>query len=223
MTTSMIELENKVFSILRNYESVTMDFMIKKFACKRSNLKDVIKKYEKTKRNPTGLIKVSKDKNSDHPTRFNYSLEISSFQTLHESNKTHLESTLKLIELYLKNLKELKKQKPLFENVEKTENGIQSKIPRRQVKEILNNIGLILNNIYQTSFLITYYKTLNQIPEEWINQADEDQEFCMKTYSNIIKKLRVVVGRKKLHQKVLESQLFHHQMVMRRLELNPSI
>ena len=129
----------------------------------------------------------------------------------------------KLIELYLKNLRELKKQKPLFENVVEMENGIQSKIPRIQVKNNLNGIGLILDNIYQTSFLITYYKTLNQIPEIWINQADKDQEQCMKTYSNIIKKLRSVVGRKKLHQKVLETQLFNHRMVLRRLELNPSI
>ena len=117
----------------------------------------------------------------------------------------------------------MKKQKPLFENVVEMENGIQSKIPRIQVKNNLNGIGLILDNIYQTSFLITYYKTLNQIPEIWINQADKDQEQCMKTYSNIIKKLRSVVGRKKLHQKVLETQLFNHRMVLRRLELNPSI
>ena len=223
MTTSIIELENKVFSLLRSYESVTWNFMIKKFGCKSQNLKEVIKKNEKTKDNPMGLIKVSKDRNSDHPTRFNYSLEISSFETFHNSNKEHLESMLKMIELYLKNLKELKKQKPLFENVIQVENGIQSKIPRNQVKNILNNIGLILDSIYQTSFLITYYKTLNQIPESWIKQADEDQKFCMKTYSNIIKKLRIVVGRKKLHQKVLETQLFNHRMVLRRLELNSSI
>ena len=120
----------------------------------------------------------------------------------------------------LKNLKKLKEQKPLFENVIKVETGIQLKIPRKQVKEILNNIGLILDNIYQTSFLINYYKTLNQIPQIWIKQADEDQKLCMQTYSNIIKKLRTIVGRKKLHQKALESQLFKHQMTLRRLDLH---
>ena len=223
MTTSITELENKVFLLLRDHKSVTWDFMIKKFGCKNQNLKEVVKRNKKTKENPMGLIKVSKDKNSDHPTRFNYSLEVSSFETFHNSNKNHLKSMSKLIELYLKNLRELKKQKPLFENVVEMENGIQSKIPRIQVKNNLNGIGLILDNIYQTSFLITYYKTLNQIPEIWINQADKDQEQCMKTYSNIIKKLRSVVGRKKLHQKVLETQLFNHRKVLRRLELNPSI
>ena len=222
MTTSIIELENHIFSLLRNYKTVTREYVIKTLGCKPNNLNTIIKKYKKTKDNPTGLIKVSKDKNSDHPSRHIYSLEVSSFETLHESNKSHLESMLKMIDLYLKNLKELKKQKPLFENVIKTENGIQSKIPRIKVKNILNGIGLILNNIYQTSFLITYYKSLNQIPATWIKQADKDQERCMKAYSDIIKKLRTVVGRKKLHQKALESQLFHHQMVMRRLEL-PSI
>jgi hypothetical protein len=220
MTTSLIELENKVFSLLRNYESVTSSFMIKQFNCKPANLQKVIKKYKKTKENPTGLIKVSKNKNSDNPTLFHYSLEVSSFETLHESNKIHLESMLKMIKLYMKNLKELKKQKPLFENVIQMEDGIQSKIPRIKVKNILNNVGLILDNIYQISFLITYYKSLNQIPEIWIKQADKDQELCMKTYSDIIKKLRIVVGRKKLHQKALESQLFYHQMVIRRLDIH---
>jgi hypothetical protein len=220
MATSIIELENKVFSLLRIYPSVTKDFLIERLHCKPANLQKVIEKYKKTKDNPTGLITVSKDKNSDYPTLHHYSLEISSFETLHKSNKSHLESMLQMIELYLKDLKELKKQKPLFENVIKTENGIQSKIPRIKVKNILNGIGLILNNIYQTSFLITYYKSLNQIPESWIKQADKDQELCMKTYSDIIKKLRTVVGRKKLHQKALESQLFYHQMVIRRLDLH---
>ena len=222
MTTSITELENHIFSLLRNYKTVTREYVIKTLGCKPNNLNTIIKKYKKTKDNPTGLIKVSKDKNSDHPSRHIYSLEVSSFETLHESNKSHLESMLKMIDLYLKNLKELKKQKPLFENVIKTEHGIQSKIPRIKVKNNLNGIGLILDNIYQTSFLITYYKSLNQIPATWIKQADKDQERCMKAYSDIIKKLRTVVGRKKLHQKALESQLFHHQMVMRRLEL-PSI
>jgi hypothetical protein len=223
MTTSIIELENMLFSLLRIHEDVTREYVIKKLKIKPTNLKKIIEKHEKTKDNPTGLIKVRKFKNSDHPTQHHYSLEISDFETFHKSNNTHLKSMLKMIELYLKNLRELKKQRPLFEDVIKTEHGIQSKIPRKEVKEILNNIGLILNNIYQTSFLITYYKTLNQIPIGWVKQADTDQKICMNTYSNIIKKLRTVVGRKKLHQKVLESQLFHHQMVIRRLELNPSI
>ena len=220
MTTSIIELENHIFSLLRNYKTVTREYVIKTLGCKPNNLNTIIKKYKKTKDNPTGLIKVSKDKNSDHPSRHIYSLEVSSFETLHESNKSHLESMLKMIDLYLKNLKELKKQKPLFENVIKTEHGIQSKIPRIKVKNNLNGIGLILDNIYQTSFLITYYKSLNQIPATWIKQADKDQERCMKAYSDIIKKLRTVVGRKKLHQKALESQLFYHQMVIRRLDLH---
>jgi len=128
-----------------------------------------------------------------------------------------------MVEHYLKDLAKLKKQKPIFEKVIKVENGIQSQIPRREVKTILNNIGLILSNIYQTSFLLTYYKSLNQIPKNKIKQAEKDQELCIKTYQNILKKLRKIVGRKELHQRVLETQLFHHQMVIRRLDLNPQI
>lgn len=220
MTSSITELENNLFLLLRTNESVTRDYVIKKLGCKPDNLNKIIQKHKKSKENPTGLIQVSKDKNSDHPSRHIYSLEISSFETLHESIKSHLELLLKIIDMDLKNLKKLKEQKPLFENVIKVETGIQLKIPRKQVKEILNNIGLILDNIYQTSFLINYYKTLNQIPQIWIKQADEDQKLCMQTYSNIIKKLRTIVGRKKLHQKALESQLFKHQMTLRRLDLH---
>ncbi len=220
MTSSITELENNIFLLLRTNESVTRDYLIKKLECKPDNLNKIIKKHKKSKENPTGLIKVSKDKNSDHPSRHIYSLEVSSFETFHNSNKKHLESMLEMIELDLKNLKELKKHKPLFENVIQVGHGIQLKIPRKQVKEILNNIGLILDNIYQTSFLINYYKTLNQIPQIWVKQADEDQKLCMQTYSNIIKKLRTIVGRKKLHQKALEAQLFNHQMTLRRLDLH---
>jgi len=220
MTSSITELENNIFLLLRTNESVTRDYLIKKLECKPDNLNKIIQKHKKSKENPTGLIKVSKDKNSDHPSRHIYSLEVSSFETFHNSNKKHLESMLEMIELDLKNLKELKKHKPLFENVIQVGHGIQLKIPRKQVKEILNNIGLILDNIYQTSFLINYYKTLNQIPQIWVKQADEDQKLCMQTYSNIIKKLRTIVGRKKLHQKALESMLFRHQMTLRRLDLH---
>ena len=138
MTTSIIELENHIFSLLRNYKTVTREYVIKTLGCKPNNLNTIIKKYKKTKDNPTGLIKVSKDKNSDHPSRHIYSLEVSSFETLHESNKSHLESMLKMIDLYLKNLKELKKQKPLFENVIKTEHGVI--VPSAHISHVLHGI-----------------------------------------------------------------------------------
>jgi len=233
------EFEIEFFSHLSNVQETTMEQMLRKFRCKKSNLLDIINKYKKTSSNPLGLIKVTNAGNTKH-----YSLEVTDYDQLHEHIKPYIDGINNIIKYYIKNLN---KEKPLFKDVKekkepyssgsielakeyglpwKTPSGeilqsttLSSKNPNKNATEILDNICLLLSDIFQKSFLITYYKTLNQIPPNKIKQADDDQKLCIKAYSNIIKKLRTVVGRRALHQKALESYLFTYQMILRRMDL----
>ncbi len=215
MRKSKLELEKQLFDFLSHYGTTTMLGMMRYLTCKKENLQNIIKQYEKTDTNPFGLIKINK-KNIP----YEYSLETTSYDELHGYLETYLKGTMRLVQDMMKQLK-----KPLFKNVKETKlerggNALSYKIWSPKTKNIMLNISMQLSNIHQTSFLITYYKTLNQIPKGKLKQADHDQELCVKTYSDIIIKLKKFVGRRKSHQKALESKLFTHQMTLRRLDLH---
>jgi len=214
MRKSKLELEKQLFDFLSWNHSTTMYGMMRYLCCKKENLQGIIKQYEKTDTNPLGLIKINK-KNIP----YGYSLETTSYDELHGYLETYLKGTMRLVQDMMKQLK-----KPLFKNVKETKlerggNALSYKIWSPKTKNIMLNISMQLSNIHQTSFLITYYKTLNQIPKGKLKQADHDQELCVKTYSDIIMKLRKFVGRRESHQKALQSKLFTHQMTLRRLDL----
>jgi len=218
MRKTKSELETEFFNFLSSlpyYQTTTMPEMMRRFRCKKENLQDIIKQYEKTDTNPLGLIKVNK-KNIP----YEYSLETTSYNELHNQLEKFLKDTMLLVEHIMKQLK-----KPLFKEVkeEKLEQGGNSlsfKIQSEKARGIVNNISMQLSNIHQISFLLTYYKTLNQIPKSKFKQADYDQELCVKTYSDILMKLKKFVGRREAHQKALENMLFKHQMTLRRLDLH---
>ena len=216
MRKTKLELENQLFDLLSRYQTITMLGMMRHLCCKKENLQDIIKQCEKTETNPLGLINVNK-KNIP----YEYSLETTSYDELHNQIEPYLKGTMRLVQDMMKQLK-----KPLFKNVKETKlerggNAISFKIQSEKTRGILTNISLQLSNIHQISFLLTYYKTLNQIPKGKFKQADHDQELCVKTYSDIIMKLKKFVGRREAHQKALESKLFTHQMILRRLDLHP--
>ena len=215
MRKTKLELEKQLFDFLSHYQTTTMRGMLRHLSCKKENLQGIIKQYEKTDTNPLGLIKVNK-KNIP----YEYSLETTSYDELHNQIEPYLKGTNQLVQHLMKQLK-----KPLFKDVKETKleqggNSLSFKIQSEKTRGILTNISLQLSNIHQTSFLLTYYKTLNQIPKGKLKQADYDQELCVKTYSNIIMKLKKFVGRREAHQKALESMLFTHQMTLRRLDLH---
>jgi hypothetical protein len=218
MTRTKFELEDEVFLYLSTIRETTMSKLMNKFRCKKSNLQDILKQYEKTHSNPLGLIKVRSEKN-----RKIYSLETTAYDELHDHLETYIDSINDTINFQIK---KLEKQKPIFKNVKGTKISkegfsLSFGLSNKQSKEHLENISLLLSDIIQKSFLITYYKTLNQIPASKIKQSNNDQKLCIKTYSDIIKKLRNVVGRRELHQKALDNYLFRHQMTIRRLDLKP--
>jgi len=215
MRKTKLELENQLFDFLSRYQTTTMLGMMRELECKKENLQGIIKQYEKTDSNPLGLIKVNK-KNIPYV----YSLETTSYDELHNQIEPYLKETNQLVQHLMKQLK-----KPLFKDVKETKleqggNSILFKIQSEKTREIMTNISSLLSNIHQTSFLLSYYKTLNQIPKGKLKQADYDQELCVKTYSDIIMKLKKFVGRREAHQKALESMLFTHQMTLRRLDLH---
>jgi len=215
MRKTKLELENQLFDWLSHYGTTTMRQMLRTLECKKENLQGIIKQYEKTDTNPLGLIKINK-KNIP----YEYSLETTSYDELHNQIEPYLKGTNQLVQHLMKQLK-----KPLFKDVKETKleqggNSLSFKIQSEKTRGILTNISLQLSNIHQISFLLTYYKTLNQIPKGKFKQADYDQELCVKTYSDIIMKLKKFVGRRESHQKALESKLFTHQMTLRRLDLH---
>ena len=217
MRKSKLELENQLFDLLSGNQTITMLGMMRALECKKENLQGIIKQYEKTDTNPLGLIKINK-KNIP----YEYSLETTSYDELHNHLETYLKGTNQLVQHLMKQLK-----KPLFKNV-KEKNGkdvIKNnnrvlKFKGVKARGVMTNISLQLSHIHQVSFLLTYYKTLNQIPKGKLKQADYDQELCVKTYSDIVLKLKKFVGRREAHQKALESMLFTHQMTLRRLDLH---
>jgi len=216
MRKTKSELETELFLFLSsNHTTTTMLEMMRHLKCNKGNLHDIIKQYEKTDTNLIGLIEINKEN-----IPYKYSLKTTSYDELHSQLKTYLKGTNQLVQHLMKQLK-----KPLFKDVKETKleqggNSLSFKIQSEKTRGILTNISMQLSNIHQISFLLTYYKTLNQIPKGKFKQADNDQELCVKTYSDIIIKLRKFVGRRESHQKALESKLFTHQMTLRRLDLH---
>ena len=215
MRKSKLELENQLFDLLSGNQTITMLGMMRALECKKENLQGIIKQYEKTDTNPLGLIKINK-KNIP----YEYSLETTSYDELHNHLETYLKGTNQLVQHLMKQLK-----KPLFKDVKEKKleqggNSLSFEIQSEKARGIMTNISLQLSHIHQVSFLLTYYKTLNQIPKGKLKQADYDQELCVKTYSDIVMKLREFVGRREAHQKALESMLFTHQMTLRGLDLH---
>ena len=81
----------------------------------------------------------------------------------------------------------------------------------------MDNISLVLDRIQQLSFIITYYKSMNKIPQNMISQAENDHEKCINVYSQIIKKLQNIVKKESSHKQAIEMYLFKHQFVVNHL------
>ena len=77
-----------------------------------------------------------------------------------------------------------------------------------------------MDRIQQLSFLITYYKSINEIPKNMVIQVDEDHEKCLNMYSDIIQKLKNIENIKKSHLQAIELYLFKHQFVVNHLNFS---
>jgi len=203
------ELEKKLFLHLTKVEFSTLYDMIKLFQCTEENLTDIIENNIKTKSEPLGFILVDKQK-----TPYHYSTEPTNYETVHIQINNYLKGISGILRLTYQNLS----IQTIFEN--NLEDGINL---NGKGKEILDNISLILDRIQQLSFLITHYKSINEIPKNLIIQVDEDHEKCLNMYSDIIQNLKNIENAKKSHLQAIELYLFKHQFVVNHLNYGKNV
>ena len=200
------ELEKKLFLHLTKVQFSTLDDMIKLFQCTKENLTDIIENNTKTKSEPLGFILTDKQK-----TPYHYSVEPTNYETVHIQINNYLKGINGILKLIFQSLS----IQTIFENNSKDMINLNGK-----GREILDNISLILDRIQQLSFLITYYKSINQIPKNMVIQVDGDHEKCLNMYSDIIQKLKNIENTKKSHLQAIELYLFKHQFVVNHLNFS---
>lgn len=198
------ELEKKIFLHLTKVNFSTLDEMKNLFNCEEDELTKIIAKNSKSNLDPLGFILVDKQSSP-----YRYSIEPTNYQTIHTQVENYLNGINGILNLFYRNLST---QITLFNNNSDNTTNLNNK----GIK-ILDNISLVLDRIQQLSFIITYYKSMNKIPQNMIVQAENDHEKCINVYSQIIKKLQNIVKKESSHKQAIEMYLFKHQFVVNHL------
>ena len=198
------ELEKKIFLHLTKVNFSTLDEMKNLFNCEEDELTKIITKNSKSNLDPLGFILVDKQSSP-----YRYSIEPTNYQTIHTQVENYLNGINGILNLFYRNLST---QITLFKNNSDNTTNLNNK----GIK-ILDNISLVLDRIQQLSFIITYYKSMNKIPQNMIVQAENDHEKCINVYSQIIKKLQNIVKKESSHKQAIEMYLFKHQFVANHL------
>lgn len=198
------ELEKKIFLHLTKVNFSTLDEMKNLFNCEEDELTKIIAKNSKSNLDPLGFILVDKQSSP-----YRYSIEPTNYQTIHTQVENYLNGINGILNLFYRNLST---QITLFKNNSDNTTNLNNK----GIK-ILDNISLVLDRIQQLSFIITYYKSMNKIPQNMIAQAENDHEKCIHVYSQIIKKLQNIVKKESSHKQAIEMYLFKHQFVVNHL------
>ena len=198
------ELEKKIFLHLTKVNFSTLDEMKNLFNCDEDELTKIIAKNSKSNLDPLGFILVDKQSSP-----YRYSIEPTNYQTIHTQVENYLNGINGILNLFYRNLST---QITLFKNNSDNTTNLNNK----GIK-ILDNISLVLDRIQQLSFIITYYKSMNKIPQNMIVQAENDHEKCINVYSQIIKKLQNIVKKESSHKQAIEMYLFKHQFVVNHL------
>ena len=198
------ELEKKIFLHLTKVDFSTLDEMKNLFNCEEDELTKIIAKNSKSNFDPLGFILVDKQSSP-----YRYSIEPTNYQTIHTQVENYLNGINGILNLFYRNLST---QITLFKNNSDNTTNLNNK----GIK-ILDNISLVLDRIQQLSFIITYYKSMNKIPQNMIVQAENDHEKCINVYSQIIKKLQNIVKKESSHKQAIEMYLFKHQFVVNHL------
>ena len=198
------ELEKKIFLHLTKVNFSTLDEMKNLFNCEEDELTKIIAKNSKSNLDPLGFILVDRQSSP-----YRYSIEPTNYQTIHTQVENYLNGINGILNLFYRNLST---QITLFKNNSDNTTNFNNK----GIK-ILDNISLVLDRIQQLSFIITYYKSMNKIPQNMIVQAENDHEKCINVYSQIIKKLQNIVKKESSHKQAIEMYLFKHQFVVNHL------
>jgi hypothetical protein len=205
------DIEKNIFLCLTKTESATLDEIELKIKCKKEDLLKVIEKNIKNKSNPLGFI-LEDNKTTPH----RYSIEPTSYDTIHTQIDNYLKGTDGILKLYFNNISE---KNNIFQ-IDDAQNSLHSTVNlTKNGRAMLEKIGLILDRIQQMSFLINYYKLANKIPSHMTLHVEDDNSKCINAYSEIIKKLKNIAGSKESNHNAIELCLFKQQFVVNHMDL----
>jgi len=205
------DIEKNIFLCLTKTESATLDDIALKIKCEKEYLLKTIQNNVKNTSNPLGFI-LEDNKIIPHQ----YSIEPTTYDTIHTQIHNYLKGTDRILELYFKNISE---KNNIFQ-IDDTDNSLQFAVNLNKNGTImLEKISLILDRIQQLCFLINYYKLTNKIPSHMISYVEEDNSKCLTAYYKIIKKLKNIAGNKESHHNAIELCLFKHQFVVNHMNL----
>ena len=205
------DIEKNIFLCLTKTESATLDEIELKIKCEKEDLVKIIQNNIKNKSNPLGFILEH-----NKTTPYHYSIEPTTYDTIHIQIHNYLKGTDGILKLYFKNISE---NNNIFQ-IDDAQNSLHSTVNlTKNGRAILEKISLILDRIQQLSFLINYYKLENKIPSHMMMYVEDDTSKCLKAYLEIIKKLKNITGNKESHHNAIELCLFKHQFVVNHMDL----
>ena len=205
------DIEKNIFLCLTKTESATLDEIELKIKCEKEDLVKIIQNNIKNKSNPLGFIL---EHNKTIP--YHYSIEPTTYDTIHIQIHNYLKGTDGILKLYFKNISE---KNNIFQ-IDDAQNSLHSTVNlTKNGRAMLEKISLILDRIQQLSFLINYYKLENKIPSHMMMYVEDDTSKCLKAYLEIIKKLKNITGNKESHHNAIELCLFKHQFVVNHMDL----
>ena len=205
------DIEKNIFLCLTKTESATLDEIELKIKCKKEDLVKIIQNNIKNKSNPLGFILEH-----NKTTPYHYSIEPTTYDTIHIQIYNYLKGTDGILKLYFKNISE---KNNIFQ-IDDAQNSLHSTVNlTKNGRAMLEKISLILDRIQQLSFLINYYKLENKMPSHMMMYVEDDTSKCLKAYLEIIKKLKNITGNKESHHNAIELCLFKHQFVVNHMDL----
>jgi hypothetical protein len=205
------DIEKNIFLCLTKTESATLDEIELKIKCEKEDLVKIIQNNIKNKSNPLGFILEH-----NKTTPYHYSIEPTTYDTIHIQIHNYLKGTDGILKLYFKNISE---KNNIFQ-IDDAQNSLHSTVNlTKNGRAMLEKISLILDRIQQLSFLINYYKLENKIPSHMMMYVEDDTSKCLKAYLEIIKKLKNITGNKESHHNAIELCLFKHQFVVNHMDL----
>ena len=205
------DIEKNIFLCLTKTESATLDEIALKIKYKKEDAVKIIQNNIKNKSNPLGFILEH-----NKTTPYHYSIEPTTYDTIHIQIHNYLKGTDGILKLYFKNISE---KNNIFQ-IEDDHNSLHSTVNlTNNGRVMLEKISLILDRIQQLSFLINYYKLENKIPSHMMMYVEDDTSKCLKAYLEIIKKLKNIAGNKESHHNAIELCLFKHQFVVNHMDL----
>jgi len=195
------DLEKDLFEILET-GSIHITDLAKKLQCRKENLLHIIDKYSNTQLHVERIGTKKFISIIPHNLQQEHDLLVGTMRLFKETLDKHY-------------LPKLKKKKPIFKNIKRFENGIQYWV-NPKAREDLNNMSLLMDQIMQFSFNLTYNDALDLIPKKFQSQFKDDQRLCIKTMEYHLTQFEKLAG--KNNEDVVKSYLFNKKRILQKLK-----